>query len=674
MRPQFQFHQALFGYDAGHHLLASSLQLSSEVRHLLAVATDLSGSAPPTGFDGAYTGLPIQGTNYYAFFCTWSAPEIPRPGCVWGHVLLIQLEDLAELSDLGSLRSYVRRPDLKDLTGYNVPLQFQAKTSISAQGLTVETRILAERLLAALYFTQRTPVVLIVNEAEKVEDLVFALWSQQWPQLRETFRFSTGSFADRGKGGTPFDLQVSPEANRRAWQRGTDYLIVDKMAIHESVVPAEAKYWNRSAIDDLLAPDSRGFRSFLRLCAADISDPRGAFARLASAYEQLELSQNTDWIGTLSAIGEMFPGETEALTLKKHIVNLDYSPKLKPNSERSLLTASFLLASDVSKPYEGVYPEVTHLAQGLWYSRRQDVLALLAQLVRREERPAAIAFVAAIASIIQPADVKLIAEQYLELIPLFVSRRPDLACYREIWTLPTNLQWRILEVLDGLSLSPESWGDIMAAMLLAGTGVAIADTVRKAGPFAIRAAFRWLDSQTAQEYLPTQAWREALALPASDRLRASESLPPSFLALCSWLAPPDAARDLLNASRLDVQALAKTASGDLPRPLRVHVSFLMVTLGLRAGDALGARLLASGFFPVYDALATSDYSLESWLLLSPELPQLGVWGDWDRCRRLRRAVRQRLSQYLQILANALTEYATKPEHRVLIDRVCRVSS
>src|SRR5690348_15482342 len=105
--------QALFGYDAGHHLLESSIELPSEVRRLLAVATDLSGSAPVDGFDAAFTGMPLFGTDFYALFCTWLAPEMPRPGCVWSQVLLIETADLERITDLGELRGFFRRPRTK---------------------------------------------------------------------------------------------------------------------------------------------------------------------------------------------------------------------------------------------------------------------------------------------------------------------------------------------------------------------------------------------------------------------------------------------------------------------------------------------------------------------------------------------------------------------------------
>src|SRR5438309_1743147 len=109
-RVELKLHQAVFGYDSGHHLLASSLALSSESRRALAVITDASGPWPAAGFDQVITGMPLVKEPYYALFCTWPAPEMPRPGCVWSHVLLIEFANLARIIDLTDLRRFFQRP------------------------------------------------------------------------------------------------------------------------------------------------------------------------------------------------------------------------------------------------------------------------------------------------------------------------------------------------------------------------------------------------------------------------------------------------------------------------------------------------------------------------------------------------------------------------------------
>jgi hypothetical protein len=349
MHVAFTFHQALFGYEAGHHLLSASLQMPSDVRHFLAGATDLSGSAPAEGFDTAYTGLPLGETNYYALFCTWLAPEMRRPGCVWSHVLLIELADLAELPDLGALRSAFRRPVSPNLDEYRTEVNFQLQ-SAAAPRLSSAVTATAGRMLAGLYLAPARPIVFLANAALKTENLVFALWSQQWPRLRRSFRFSTGSFADRGRSGDPFDLQVSPEVNRRSWQRKGEYLLVDSTSATDAALTADAPSWMCAAVDDLLAPDARGVRSFLRAYGTDVNDPRTAFARLAFVYERAVLRPNSNWMETLRSVGETFADPSEAILLKEWLVSPRELPDCEEELKHNLASTSFLLGPDGAKP------------------------------------------------------------------------------------------------------------------------------------------------------------------------------------------------------------------------------------------------------------------------------------------------------------------------------------
>ena len=388
MSSELILHQALFGYDTGHHLLGASLQLSSDLKHVLAVATDLSGSAPATGFEATYTGFPLVGTNYYVLFCTWLAPEMPRPGCVWSHALFVELADFAELTDLSVLRGLFHRPLSKRWDVYRVPTNLQARIQAPV-GLKEAMVPEAKRLLGALYMSPHRQVVVSSNEAARTEDLIFALWSQQWPRLRRNFRFSTGSFADRGRSGNSFDLQVTPRSNRGAWQRQGEYFLLDRIEESNS---SEVE-WMNLALDDLLAPDAGTFREFLREYGADVKEARSAFASLASAYYRVVLQSNNNWQETLRSIGEMFTDPSDAVHLKEWLISPREDRPYESELDRNLATATFLLASDSARPYEGVSLDFAALAGMLWHSAKREVLSLLAQLIRQQERTSAVGFV-----------------------------------------------------------------------------------------------------------------------------------------------------------------------------------------------------------------------------------------------------------------------------------------
>jgi len=656
MAKSFTFHQALFGYDAGHNLLASSLSMPLEAKHMLSVATDLSGSPPMEGFDISYTGLPLSGTDYYAFFCTWLAPEMPRPGCVWSHVLLIQLADFAELKALGGIRQLFKRPTSLDWNLYETPITFYPK-DISVPPISESAAV---ELLAALYISSERSVVLIANSSSQFDNLVFEVWSQQWPRLRRNFRFSTGSFADRGRIGPLFDLQITSGMHRRIWQNDSKHLLLEGSWISSSTTPKAMSVWMPSAVNDLIFPNLENFRSFLFDNGADFEELRGLFKKLASAYVGIYANANNDWAAKLFWVAEVFPEPKQAIRLKEHLLEGDQSFNSEEDLKRITEVISFLLSNKESRAFEKVSFNVSMAASFLWDKQREKVLLLLAKIVRKPKTTLSNSFATAVSNAVKPEELKPISEHYPELVPILVSHRPSLAFGVEVWRLPEEAQWQITEVLNKLPLDSQSWGQIMAAKFVTATTVAVRESVDKAGTYAILGIHIWLSSKGANEYLPSQIWREALATPVVDYLQSENSISPESLALCAWIIAPNTIREILNSTRNDVQILAQQPLSNLPKPLRLPTAFLLVTLGLRACGPAGIILIRRGYFEVYEALATStemrlNFPWESWILLSSELPQPGTFRDWDRCKRLRKAVRKWIERYPEFKNSILNE-------------------
>jgi hypothetical protein len=583
-------------------------------------------------------------------------------------VLFIELADMAEIPDLGALRRLFRRPALALIQEYKVPIETRLESD-PLQTLADAKTADAGKTLAALYGAPRQPVVLTTKNRDEAEALVFAIWSQQWPRLRRGFRFSTASFADRGRGGPAFDLQVSPEANRRAWQRAGEYLMLGSAGAVDDLPKPDGQPGMRAALDDLRTPDVRGFRSFLRSYGADVNNPRAAFLRLASAFDRIVLRPPADWLVALESIGQTFADPSEAILLKEELISPRDRSETQPADDRDLATISFLLTSHRAGPYSGLAINFSRLGHRLWAGRKKEVLGLLAQLVRQPEQPLSTAFAVEVANAVRPSEIRIISEETPELLTLFFTRRPTLAFHTEVWALPANTQWRIYEVLDRLNLDAKDWCEIIAAMVVTGTDVAVRTAVEKAGSYAMEGALRWLDSKVARERLPSQLWRDALAGPATAYLQLATASSPSALALCACLLEPGVAARVLSATRLDVQELARTPIESLPAPLRTPAAFLLVTLGLRADGADGVNLIARGFFPVHKALASDNYSSDSWRLLSPELPHLGFWREWDRCEKLRRAVRKRFSSSLLPMATALLKVAASQAERDIVKQL-----
>jgi hypothetical protein len=668
MPEQIKLQQALFGYRDGHNLLATSTALNPRVRQFLATITDSSGPESVEGFEGAFTGLPVPETDFYALFCTWPALEMPRPGCVWSHVILIQLADLARIPELLRLRELCARPSLPIYaTRYEQSLALDIPgVEEYGNGMPDEKRL--HYLVRALYQHPEGGVVILDEESSPWENSIFSVWAQQWPRLRREFAFSTGSLGDRRLAGIAFDLQIAPVSSERLWRRtGAPTLLLNFLTPAPEPFGVVIPPWVAVTEEDLRKGSDRRFRQFLFDYGSDIEKPRAAFGRLAAIYKQIGMASESDWRELLCSVGESFPAQTEAVRLKRWLVTLPASLNPPNKLERAWAIVSFLLDSHHSAAYPSLDFDFANSAVALWKEKRDQTIALLSRLVQREESVASMSFALGIASAIDSVSLRAIAEGHGELVSLVIRHNPALAFEIDTWKLGGHIQTQVYETLTTLSLSQMDWGRIVGAMLIASTYLSVRESVKMAGQFAMSGAFRWLEHQVAEEVLPSHAWRDALASPAVAMLTQTKNLQPAQLALTAWCAPTGEVRQTLSASREDVQRLSDESPDAIPSPLRIPTAFLLLTIGLKENGDAAAKLILRNFFTVHEALASGEHSSESWSLLSLELPALGWWHDWDRCKKLRRAVNAYLT--LRGECHRLWEYAKTPTEQKIARKV-----
>lgn len=279
-RPQtVGINQSLYGYDSGHRELASSLSLSIDDKHAMLVFTDRAAPVHDMPARGYLVGFPLKDAGAYALVRTWPAPEMDRPGSVWSHALLIDFALMAQVPDLSIFRAYFRRPEgpSADLSTYRTvePVFFQQKL-MGGIGPNEEA---AATLIHALYADTIGPAQMDVSHLSAPEDLVFALWSQQWPRLRRGFKFCTFCDLNKTDRFSSFDLQLFND--KRVGQRSA--YVLDTL---RSRVGGEDASWISVALEDLTG-ESYGLREFLKTKASDVSDGRRHFRRLCEIYRDL---------------------------------------------------------------------------------------------------------------------------------------------------------------------------------------------------------------------------------------------------------------------------------------------------------------------------------------------------------------------------------------------------
>ena len=308
-------HQTLHGYQNGHSLLASSLELPTEVKRTLLIMSDMSGGTMEQGFEEYITVYPIKAINHMAIAKTWYAPEMKRPGCVWTHTLLISFADLAQLPIITVLRKFFQRPNKSDNREYyskHFELDRNETYDIISINWPKKQLDLIKLILFNLYENVENSIVISDESSLSYDDIFFGIWSQQWPRLRRVFSFCTGSINLRQFQQEYLDLQIVPKFIKHSSSE------IDKIIYisDESIAKANDE-WLELLVDDLLKPSS--FRLFCRKYGSDIPAERKSFKLLLNCYLYLLNESEKDLAGFIKLLSTNFPSKNDAFTLKSSI-------------------------------------------------------------------------------------------------------------------------------------------------------------------------------------------------------------------------------------------------------------------------------------------------------------------------------------------------------------------
>jgi hypothetical protein len=295
--------QALFGYADGHRQIASSVRLPPKDLYLLSSASDLASGARLGERDSYLSGLPLPESRRYALFRTWAAPEMPRPGCVWSHVLLLGPNISASIPALSEVLPFFRRPLASETSSYGDPLDM----SFSRVLKPANAELISE-IISGYYTSGRVTLSPVGGGPDEIENAVLAVWSQQWPRLRSSFSFCTAWLSE----------------NRRTEQN--DYNV--QVAPLDAAPSISRERWVSFAAADAALNKVTPLRRFLWRYGRDISTSRRQYRMIVDLYLR---SDGADAISADAAFDVFrgLPDPSDGAVLKRDILGIGpSSPRL----------------------------------------------------------------------------------------------------------------------------------------------------------------------------------------------------------------------------------------------------------------------------------------------------------------------------------------------------------
>ena len=605
-----RLHQALHGYADGHRELALSTTLKTGDQKRLLALSDVSGPGAQLGRGGYLTGYPLTESGFYALGRTWPAPEMPRPGCVWTHTLLVDFTDLGSLGSLAGLMGMFRRPfGAGSAADYGEPttLVARAEAQPSAAGAAW-----VRRVMAGLYGMPQSRVV-VSRFGDEVDDTVLALWSQQWPRLRRRFRFCTLAGRDRSSEGASFDLQVLPSWDRSVRTRFTGVLDVE-------VGVSTSGGWLEDAVQDLLQPEGSGLRELFRRLGADVAAGREVFRPFCRLHRLLAAARaRPEAVAEAIAVLEDEIGGDQSVSARAMVARagLKQVESLDEKSFGFLWKSLSLLDEDTLRR------EAVRLGRVAW--RREPVL------LERCLDDNSVSWV---------VDRTLADLDIAELVGgLAVAARlrgPALAQRPELVGEPAF--WAELDSVDGAFQAGKDWDTEVtaSALMVSGREDLALRAVQEFGSGVILRALRaswdsmgdagdtWLQASVADRGVVGRFLTGEYAIPKPMIYGLARALPPDAV------GNEDSEDPWLVADRRAVGTIGESAGA--------YMAAYLLSRALSQRSCCPGELAQASFESTHAALENGRLQYEGWWLLESKLARYTTWFEWDRCHRLRASV------------------------------------
>jgi hypothetical protein len=596
--------------------------------------SDLSGPNIVPGFEDYLTGYPLLALDAYAFARTWYAPEMKRPGCVWTHTLLVPREALSTLYSMDVLLEFFRRPETNlSIENYRESIPVDRISSISAVRISQESRPKLTRLIHDFYGRPNEPLLIAANTSHEFDEGILALWSQQWPALRETFTFSTGSLSARFIGAEPLALQCVPTSLMREVFRDSRLAINHTREPNIELAP---KWAVISSIAALASFDD--VREFLWE-VADNHSGRENFAEFVGVFSLLSTTTDSQSAQTVvDYIGVHFPKRAQAVRLKKVILGQAQSGIPSRTSETGVLFA--LSTTEHHRAFDSDLLNLEDRGRELWSAEPGTARRMIHDLFRAALNPLGERILRGLISEVNVNEARaLTAEQPALLSPLF-GANPKLAASPSLWPSAVT---RIRELFDSVSadesLSQDLRSRIVRALLSADAKGIEGRVIKRWGETAVHELLNWIDAHGTGL---SDEWRSALASETAAIFRWIESHPAPELATLMFLVrvlDPLTADVQKRDSTIWLHAL-RTAEKQTGDAQITRLYAFALSLGFAGAPPTPIELVCNSFSHIHELAAIDQLDYDSWLLLEPYVPDLYWNQNWDKCERLQRGLVQ----------------------------------
>ena len=537
---------------------------------------------------------------------------MPRPGCVWTHVLLIAAVDLARIVDLSVLDVLLRRPgEPGDYGEYVRMISFDLATSGSRPTrLDISTGTYLAKLIYGGIQAARPADGIALDRG------LLAIWSQQWPGLRRQFSFRTALLSSK-KTSSACDFAV-------------EFSKVQELSSADINGSKEAAF--KLIAKDLSKASPGAFRRFLWRYGADTENRPQDLLHLAQLYLALYCGASTkvDVSSIIACLSKWYPRPSDAYLLKADISGITGAEfSLVPNLD-TFEVIKALIAPQVQESLP--MPEaIDSKTIKLWLRTKPTEFTELLAACADNESSFAESLFSGIAHLGNPAFIWNLYGKSEKAFLRVSKRNLDHLADLRIGQLDDET---LLMLLTSVAPGHPNFEEIVPYLLHRRNTNLISLIATRAGEVVTKRVI-WMLAHGG-DLMPDSNWVDSVKK-HPDQIKAfAKTIADrrSQLLVCRQLLNAD-----YNATALTVwsERLCKIPN-DLSGEIDLEFRVFLLTQVFKRPEKGADLLLADALDPVYEALEKGTLPFLVRMRLADYLPRIGWMANSDKCQRLKIAV------------------------------------
>lgn len=625
-------HQTLHGYSNGHHLLEKSILLSDDSKRKMDILSDLSGTDVTDGFDFYYSGYLLENEELVVLSKTWYAPEMSRPGCVWTHSLLIPIQAMAFCAaNIDVLLTKFRRPSINESQ-----IKYSESLVISThEGILQKYNDKKIQYLIWIMIGKTPPNYVVAKDSEEfIKEFLF-IWFTCYSELMYDYSFITGTSFIKSDNSNLISLQFCSKQVRNKLSHLSSNITLMKSIDDVQKFPQ----WVINTHKILIDGEWSRFLAFKELlCDGRLSEVSlTSFIKLYSCFYNEKNS--IDIYVSLELIDKIF--EKERSIIGNKLLELYFQGAFQ---EWGAYTSySNIVIATIKFHWIDVLPKTLELLIQKGFST--DFIGskkIVQYLVKIDDLPLQEKYLPIYSSLLSPSSFENFSDMDYSVCNVLIAINSTLAECEAIWKQSRGFQHGILNSLQICKKENRLDNKVLRIILDTSEFDFSSEIYNIWGETSIAIFLEYLlgiehlrhnDTSKMIELCKQYSYIAAGVFEKDLELLNSEQIF-KLMKIINPFTDKLTSKGLISAFRLfNIDSLNEYQKNEIAD---FYLPFIICS-----HDVFPYEIVSFAVTNVHDRLSKLVYPEEKWGKLQKSLPPVTVFNQWDRCKRLRKAIKKK---------------------------------